>query len=78
MARNKQLGVALCALPLANAEMKDLGGADRGVGTINNWISRSFLNGNDMEIIMNKGEEMYDIIMVAEKRTDNKGNVGQD
>ena len=58
MASNKQLGVALCALSLVNAEMKDLGGADHGVETINNWISQSFLNGNDMEIIMNK-REMY-------------------
>ena len=54
--------------------MKDLGGTDHGVETIINWISQSFLNGNDMEIIMNKGDEMYDIIMAAEKRTDNKGN----
>lgn len=78
MARNKQLGVALCALSLANAEIKDLGGADHGVETMINWISRSFLNGNDIEIIMNNGEEMYDIIMAVEKRTDNKGNAGQD
>jgi len=49
-----------------------------GVETIINWISQSFLNGNDMEIIMNKGDEMYDIVMAAEERTDNKGNAGQD
>ena len=78
MARNKQPGVALCALSLANAEMKDLGGADHGVETMINCIPRSFLNGNDMEIIMNKGEEMYNIIMAVEKRADNKGNAGQD
>ena len=49
MTRNKQLGVALCALSLANAEMKDLGGADHGVETMINWISQSFLNGNDRD-----------------------------
>lgn len=49
-----------------------------GVETIINWISQSFLNGNDMEIIMNKGDEMYYIVMAAEERTDNKGNAGQD
>jgi len=31
-----------------------------------------------MEVIMNKGDEMYNIVMAAEKRTDNKGNAGQD